>query len=627
MAVDLGINYIKVAVARPGKGLELVVNEQAKRKTPAAVAFTEEAERLFGDAAVAYSTKSPNRAILNGRNILGICDQSSTSNPFCQRAKKSIPGLPDLTGEEIIAMQLSMARRQASAALSGAPIKDVAVTVPSWFDERQRLAVIDAASIIGLNCLGVVNANTAAALKYALDGKAKPTEDVIAAEKAKDKKKRTPKTITQRIMFYDLGAGSASASVAEIVSDVKTSSATSVRVLSHASDHQIGGRFLDEAVVSRLADAFDKQRSGDFTPAREIPRVMMRLRKEARRAKEVLSANTESFVSIGSLHDDLDLRATITRADLETDTADMLSLISGPPKQALDRAGLKAKDLDAVVPFGGASRMPRIQDEICKTLGIETLNKSINTDEAAVMGSVFYAASLSSTFRVKKLDFEDVFSRGVSAEIEKESSGGLFSSGKGKKATQNVKIFPQGNAKMPSKKTLSLSRNDDVSLKVFLDLDKSGSVRFPEKTLFASIKVKGVAEVLKKLKDSSKAKNLTPRVAITFHIDRSGLIRIGTADSSVDEKIEVEREVEIKEEKPKTDDKKKADNKSEDMKETKPDTENSKDSETSSEKKEGETNKSESANDKKKDKKKKKKTKIEKSIQTIVHRQNFTVEF
>lgn len=645
MGVDLGLGYIKVAVARPGKGLELVTNEQSKRKTPAAVGFTQEGERLFGDAAVAYAAKDPSRAILDGRSFIGECSSEHTSStnpyghPLCDRGRLHVDGVGHLTGEEIVAMLLAMAKRQASAALDGAPIKDVAVTVPVWYDERQRQAVFDAARVIGLNCLGVVNANTAAALKYAIDGKAKPTEQAIAAEKEKDKKKRAPKTISQRVLFYDMGASGASASLAEITSDVKTGIANNVKMLSHAWDQGIGGRLLDSVIVDRLADSFDTQRGSGAKPSREIPRVMARLRKEAQRVREVLSANMDTIVSVASLYDDLDLKTTLKRADFENDAKHMLELTAGPVKSVLSEAGLTGADLDAVVPFGGASRTPKVQEIIRDTLGLESLNKSINTDEAAVMGSAFFGASLSSTFRVRKLDFEDTYSRAISAEIEKEGkSSGLFS-GNSKPSVQTVQLFSSGSARMPAKKTLSLNRKNDFAIQVYLESDKAGKVRFPDRTLYSTIKINGVSDVLKKLKDSSKAKTLTPRVAITIHIDRSGAIRVGTAESSVDETVVVEKEVPIVEEKQnKTEESKsskddqdgksgKTDDKTEPSTESKSESTSEEDKPASGE--DGKTADNNENNEKKKtsNNKQKKKTKTEKSTQTIVHRQTLKIEY
>lgn len=630
MAVDLGLGYIKVAVARPGKGLELVTNELSKRKTPAAVAFTEEGERLFGDAAVAYAAKAPHRVILDGRSLIARCAADAPHTPLCPRHRHQLQGVGQFTGEEVIAMQLAMARRQASTFLGGAAVKDLAVTVPAWYDERQRMAVADAARVIGMNCLGVVNANTAAALKYALDGKARPTEGAIAAAKGKDRKKRSPKSLSQKVLFYDIGAGSASASVAEVASDVKSGVASSVKVLGHAWEMGISGRELDHVIVNRLADSFDKQRGNSATPSRQIPRVMMRLRKEAQRAKEVLSANMDAMVSVPSLYDDLDLRTTLHRSDFEADAKSMFRLVKNPVKTALEMAKISASELDAVVPFGGVSRTPKVQEEICNALGVDTLNKSINTDEAAVMGSVFFAASLSSTFRVRKMDFEDVFTRGVSVEIEKESkSGGLFSPGKGK-SIQKVDLFKEGVAKMPSKKTLSLNRQNDFDMEVYLEVDKSGKARFLERSLYSKISIKGVSEVLKKLKDPSKAKKVIPRVALTFHIDRSGGIRIGTAESSVDETIIVEREVEVVAEKKNSTagdaDKKTKESTSKDgdSKEKENENKGKYSKEDVKENEEGKNNRTEEKQSKQKEKKK---TRMEKSTQTIVHRHGLTIEY
>lgn len=633
MGVDLGLSYVKVAVARPGRGLELVTNEQAKRKTPAAVGFTVEGERLFGDAAVAFAAKAPHRVILDGRQLIGQCDvdESSDKNgsPLCPHRRLKVDDVGDFSGEEVVAMILAMARRQASAYLGGSTIKDVAVTVPSWYDERQRIAIFDAARIIGLNCLGVVNSNTAAAIKYALDGKAKPTDEMINAEKSKDKKKRQPKSVTQRVLFYDVGAGGVTASVAEITSDVKTGIASNIRMLSHASDTSVGGRLLDNIIIDKLAKAFDDQRGKGATPSRDIPRVMTRLRKEAQRAREVLSANTETHVSVGSLYDDIDLRTTLTRADFEAEAEGMFALVRTPAKAALNMAGIKPADLDAVVPFGGASRTPRVQEELTKALDIASLNKSINTDEAAVFGSVFFGASMSSTFRVRKMDVEDLYPRSVSVEIDREGGGGLFSAS-GKKGFQTVEVFPEGGSKMPSKKTVSLNRKGDLSMRIYLNVDKSGNARFSERTLYAKVEVKGVAEVLKKMNDKKKAKSVTPRVAISFHIDRSGLITIGTAESSLDETVVVEREVEVKEEKKK--------NKTDGDGSTGDD--GASDSKESAEPKDGADEKSgaddtetlgaspeKNAQDEKANTKKEKKTRIEKSTQTVVHRHTLSVEF
>jgi hypoxia up-regulated 1 len=626
MGVDLGLSYVKVSVARPGKGLELVTNEQAKRKTPAAVGFTEDGERLFGDAAIAYSGKAPDRVVLDGRNLIGQCAAEAGKDSLrCPRKVVTVGGTGDFSGEHVVAMQLAMARRQASAALDGASVKDVVVSVPAWFDHHDRAAVADSARVIGLNCLAIVNANTAAAVKYALDGKGRADE---RAAKGRGKAART-----QTVMFYDLGAGSATASIAQIVTDSKTGAASSVKMLGHEWERDVGGRAFDQVVLERLADDFDAQRGAGATPARELPRVIMRLRKEAQRVREILSANTKTVVNVPSLHDDIDFRTTARRADFESGAAESFARAVGPARKVLDATGLSVDDLDAVVPFGGASRTPRVQELLCEALGIASLNKSINSDEAAVMGTAFFAASLSSTFRVRKMDIEDVYGRAVSAEVERDrASGGMFSSSKAKPEPQKVVIFRGDVAKMPSKKTLSFKREGDFSIDVYVDADKAGAGRYPGRTLYSRAKISGVAKVLSKLKDPSNGKALVPQISLTVLMDISGFVRIGTAESAVDEVVEVEREVPVKDEKKdkanktsKADKSEPTGGKGKDKREGEGGAEGSPDgaAEASPDVDDGgATGRSEEKKGEEKPK-----TRTEKSKQTLVHRQTLTVTY
>ena len=623
MAVDLGTAYIKTAVARPGKGLELVLNDQAKRKTPAVVGFTEEGERLFGDAAVGYAAKKPNRVIFNARNLIGKCaDGDDKPAPYCKPATVTIDGVGEFTGVHVVAMLLTMARKHAEAHLGGSAIKDVAITVPSSFHIGQRIAICDAAQVAGLSCLGVVNTNTAVAIKYALDNKAKPPAVDADAKKGRSKKAKDANLHTA--LFYDVGASGSSATVARFHSGLK-GTVSKLEVLSHASDNSLGGSILDEFLVGLLADAFDKQRDGtpafteDPRKAREMPRVMARLRKEAAKAREVLSANTERLVSIGSVHQDMDLRATLTRAELETAAAPLLSGAARPVLAAIQSAGVRIDGLHAIVPFGGTTRTPKIQSVVLEALNRPSMNKSINGDEAAVMGAVYYGASLSSTFRVRKMDVFDKFQRTVSAEVGRDpSSGGLLSAAK-PRSPQKVVIFDSNSMRMPAKKTISFNRKNDFEVKIFFDLDKTGSSPFSQRTVYSLVKVSGVAKVLDRLGKNPGSKKTatkpTPRVSLTFHMDPSGNIRIGTAESAIDEVIVVEREVPIKTEKKDSKDKKSAESPSVTPSTTPSDAANESPAADSKDEQ------------KKEEKKEEKKTKIEKREQSIVHRQSLTIEY
>lgn len=567
MGVDLGLAYVKVSVARPGKGLHLVLNEQSKRKTPSAVAFTDDGERLFGDAAIAYAGKAPHRAVLDGRSLVGECGIASEAENYlnCSRALVTVDKTV-FNGEQIVAMLLGMARRQANAVLEGATIKDAVVTVPAWFDERHRAAVVDSARVLGMNCLGVVNANTAAAIKYALDGKARNDDrDLSSSSEATDSSSSTKRSgqknsksskasagklkerNTQTVMFVDYGASGSTASIARITTDPKTGIATAVKMLGHSWKRDVGGRALDEIILAKMASDFDKQRGEDAAPSKSLPRVMTRLRKEAQRVREILSANTQTVINVPSLHDDIDFKSTVSRQEFEDAAASILASAVQPAIDVLAGAGLSLEDLDAVVPFGGTSRTPKFQELLCAKLGRSTLNKSINSDEAAVLGTAFFAASLSRTFRVRKMEIEDIYNRAVSAEVDRDSKPrSLFSGSKAKPGVQKVVVFKERMAKLPSKRTLQFKRNGNFSIAFYLEPDKSRiSARFPDRTHYGTAKVVGAAQVLKKLKDQDRAKSITPQISVTVVIDQSGFLQIAHAESSVDEIIETERDVPI----------------------------------------------------------------------------------
>lgn len=547
----------QVAVARPGKGLELVTNEASKRKTPTVVAFTLDGERLFGDPALAYAPKAPARAILAPLGFLG---NASARVEIPAGAAASAPALT-LTGVDLVAMILTLARQHAAAAL-GAPessVRDTVVTVPAWYSAPHRAALADAATVAGLNVLALVNSNAAAALKYALDNKASVTPTASAAASASPSPAvgAAKEKDAHFALFVDVGAGSTVATVVQIDNKKGGRSATklpsAVTVLSHAWDRTLGGRALDNVIVARLVTAFDKQRglpAGSDKSAAHNPRVVTRLRKEAQKVREMLSANVEAHVAVPSLVGDEDLTSTmVSRADFEADAASTLARVTAPVTRALASAGITADQLDAVVPLGGASRTPKLQQLLCEALDRPTLNKSVNADEAAVMGAAFLAASLSPTFRVRALDLADVSPRAVSVAVRREA--GAASAGTGD--YQNATLFAAGS-KRPASKKLTVRRKEDFTLSLFLeplpasaddaaaDADKDGGVVVrdmsdAERTLYGRYTVAGVSKVFAKRRSTTSETDTSPKVTLSFSLDHSGLVRVESAEATLEETV------------------------------------------------------------------------------------------
>ncbi|GAB0493252.1 hypothetical protein MMPV_004528 [Pyropia vietnamensis] len=557
LAVDLGSGYLKVAVARPGKGLELVTNEASKRKTPTVVAFTLDGERLFGDPALAYAPKAPTRAILAPLGYLG---NASARVEIPAGATSSAPALT-LTGVDLVAMILALARQHAAAAL-GAPessVRDTVVTVPAWYSAPHRAALADAATVAGLNVLALVNSNAAAALKYALDNKASvaPAPSATASSSPSPTAGASKEKDAHFALFVDVGAGSTVATVVQIDNKKSGRSATklpsAVTVLSHGWDRTLGGRALDDVIVARLVTAFDKQRglpAGSDQSAAHNPRVVTRLRKEAQKVREMLSANMEAHVAVASLVGDEDLTSTVvSRADFESDAASTLARITAPVTRALASAGITADQLDAVVPLGGASRTPKLQQLLCEALGRSSLNKSVNADEAAVMGAAFLAASLSPTFRVRALDLADVSPRAVSVAVRREP--GTASAGAGE--FQNATLFAAGS-KRPATKKLTVRRKDDFTLSLFLEPLPSSSEGAAmgaeadtgamvedtsdlERALYGRYTVAGVSKVLAKRRSPASETDASPKVTLSFLLDHSGLVRVESAEATLEETV------------------------------------------------------------------------------------------
>lgn len=532
MGVDFGSSFLKVSIARPGKGIELVTNEQSKRKTPAAVGFTTEGERLFGDAALSYAAKAPDRVILYGRDYLGSC--KNRGDKKCEKRKKVVEGVGEFGGEQIVAMLLGLARKQAAVALEGKVdakaevIKDCVVTVPTWFGVEERGELLDAAELIGLNVLSLINTPTAAALKYALDNKGMKV--LVEDGGGEDK---VGSLLKQKILIYDMGASSVSASVVEITGNVKKKRATKVSVLAHEATRGVSGRALDDIVVERLCKDFDAMRNGKGDKCAMLPRVLVRLRKAGQKAREVLSANTDAFVNVPSLHDDWDFKTTLKRSDFEEAATKLFESGEKPVQRALSSVSLTGKIVDAVVPVGGASRTPKVQEGLLKVTERESLNKSLNADEAAVFGAAYFAASLSSTFRVRDIALHDVQPYSISARIDRDKKKGGFFSRNEKEAavdSQIVKIF-ESNGKVPARKSVTLKRSGDFGVTVFLDDGKE--------TLLSKFQVTNVEKVLKKVTDKKLASSVTPKVSLTFQLDSSGMVKVSAAEAAVDESITV----------------------------------------------------------------------------------------
>lgn len=308
------------------------------------------------------------------------------------------------------------------------PVSDVTISVPAWFTDVQRRAMIDAGDIAGLNVLRLINDTTATALGYGITKLDLPG----------------PEEKPRRVMFVDIGHSEYTASIVEFRKGELNVKAT-------AYDRHFGGRNFDKALTEHLADEFKEKFKVDI---RTNGKAWMRTVVAAEKLKKVLSANAQAPLSVESLMDDTDVRAMMTREELELMVKPLLDRLTVPLEQALSEAKLNVEDIDFIEMVGGCTRVPAIKETISKFFN-KPLSFTLNQDEAIARGCAFSCAILSPVFRVRDFAVHDIvnypidFTWEQSPEIPDEDT--------------SLTVFSRGNV-MPSTKILTFYRKQPFDL-------------------------------------------------------------------------------------------------------------------------------------------------------------------
>lgn len=436
LGIDLGTEYIKAALVKPGIPLEIVLTKDSKRKETAAVAFkplrnkvsTAESdafpERIYGGDAVALSARFPSDVYPNIKPLLGL----KTGDDLISEYGATFPGLEIVewaeTGtvgfksdsfvneeepwlvEELLAMELKNIKGNAEAmAGKGSAIQDAVITVPSFYTAAERRAIILAADLAGLRVLSLISDGLSVGLNYATS--------------------RTFPTVNEGgkpeiHLVYDMGAGSTTATVLKFqgrtVKDVGKYNKTvqEVQVLGTSWDETLGGDALNRVILEDMINQITS--TGHMKKLEVLPkhirahgRTMAKLWKEAERVRQVLSANTEISTSLESLYDeDFNFKYKLSRADFEQLAAAYLERVQKPITEALEIAKLSLADLESVILHGGAVRTPFVQKQLEAFIkNPDKIRTNVNADEAAVFGAAFKAAAISPSFRVKEIRASD----------------------------------------------------------------------------------------------------------------------------------------------------------------------------------------------------------------------------
>uniref|UniRef100_A0A3Q2FCG5 Hypoxia up-regulated protein 1 n=1 Tax=Cyprinodon variegatus TaxID=28743 RepID=A0A3Q2FCG5_CYPVA len=502
MSVDLGSEWMKMAIVKPGVPMEIVLNRESRRKTPAVVCLKDN-ERLFGDSALG-SVKIPKTVYRHLQSLLGKKRDNVQVKVYEKRFPEHQLQADPVRGtvyfnssqemryspEELLAMVLNYSRGLAQD-FAEQPIKDAVITVPAFFNQAERRAVLHAAQMAGLKVLQLINDNTAVALNYGVFRR----KDIDG----------TPKNI----MFYDMGSGSTTATIVTY---------QTVKTKDFGTQPQLQIQGVGVLLYSS--------------------KLFFQTRKDSRRPVErhflssflIFSFKVRSSAlnqRVEGLMDDIDFKAKVTRAEFEDLCADLFERVPGPVLDALTAAELKLEDLEQVILVGGATRVPKVQEVLLKAVGKEELGKNINADEAAALGAVYQAAALSKAFKVKPFLVRDaaIFPIQVEFNREVEEEEGI------KVLKHSKRILFQRMAPYPQRKVITFNRyTDDFTFNInygdlsFLsqeDLSIFGSLNL------TTVKLSGVGESFQKHADAE-----SKGIKAHFNMDESGVLLLDRVSSS-----------------------------------------------------------------------------------------------
>lgn len=516
-SIDLGSEWLKVAVVnlRPGQSpISIAINEMSKRKSPALVAF-HSGDRLIGEEAAGIHARYPDKVYSRVRDLIGKPYEyvkqflGKSYLPFDVVEDLGIKiddGVTIYSPEELTAMVLGHALNLAEFH-SKIPIKDAVITVPPYFGQTERKGLLQAGQLAGINVLSLINEHSGAALQYGID------KDFSNG--------------SRHVIFYDMGSSSTYAALVYFSAYNtkeygKTVSANQFQVKDVRWDSQLGGEDMELKMVEYFADEFNNQ-LGNGVDIRKSPKAMAKLKKQVKRTKEILSANTMAPISVESIYDDRDFRSTITREKFEELCADLWEKSLDPIKKVLSNSGLKVDDIYAVELIGGATRVPKLKAKLQEFLGRKDLDKHLDADEATVLGASLYAANISDGIKLnRKLGMVDGSSYGFVFEL---NGPDLV-----KDESTRQLIVPRMK-KLPSKMFRSIVHNKDFELSLAYESEDllPPGVTSP---IFAQYAVSSLSDASEKY--ASRNLSAPIKASLHFSLSRSGVFSLDRADAVVE---------------------------------------------------------------------------------------------